>query len=313
MSFWLGYNVDMKSDKIVWSQASIEELKALLLEEEAEELDDSEEQISLDYPWEVVVVRQQTVTDENGGTSVNAVLKFDEVDGAEDYEVRVSLIDDDAAVAIGPISEWNFNSTDGTLTGVNSAIFTQSVSDKKTTTTFPILARPDWEGITLYLTVNRPVVDADGFAVAIVDPNFYAQNYAGLGGAYVGFFNSGSASGLSMDTTEGHYCAYDESMYVPTGNEGPTIRYNDGTTKTRINTLAPGDWAGSVVGSHDYTITWDRVGVNSANMRVFMDGNPVISKIGAWVPQEVMLIISAATGAHYNVHEISNVGGFIEY
>lgn len=303
----------MKSDKIVWSQSSIEELKAILADQDQDDLDESEEQISLDFPWEIVVIKQQTVTDESGGTSVNAVLGFDEVDGAEDYEVRISLIEEDGAVTIGPISEWTLNGGGGYLTGINSAVFTEEVTDKRTTANYPILVKPNWDSITLSVTVERPTIDADGFAIALADSAFYASDYVGNGGCYVGFFNSGAESGTAMDTTDGRYCAYDESMYVPTGNEGPTIRFNDGITKTRINTLDSAAWASSADGVHDYVVTWNKTGANTANMRVTYNGTLIISRNNAWVPQSARLFITAATGSADNVHIISGVGGYIEY
>lgn len=303
----------MKSDKIVWSQATIEELKNLLLEEEDEDFGESEEQISLDFPWEVVVVSQKTVTDEGGGTSVNAVLSFDEVAGAEDYEVRISVIEDDTSVEIGPISEWNLNTTDGYLLGLNSARFTESSAGEKTAAVYPLVVDPSWQAISLNLTVNRPVISADGFAVALADSTAYPLTYVGDIGSTVGFFNTGGEVGTSYDTTQKLYCAYNESLYVPTGNEGPTIRFNDGTTKTRINTISAATWAASAVGSHAYVVSWTRTGAFSANMRVTFDGTLIAAYNGVWVPQSARIMITAATGAAYNVHEISNVGGYIEY
>jgi hypothetical protein len=95
----------INSSKIVWSQSGLEELKRLL--NESDDDDQDEESLlspGLDYPWEPTVVLQESVVGDGGDIVVNVKLGFDDIDGAEDYEVRVALLPDivDLNPVLGP-------------------------------------------------------------------------------------------------------------------------------------------------------------------------------------------------------------------
>lgn len=95
----------IKSSKIVWDQAGIEELKRALAEPEIDEDEgDSEVPTDLDFPWEPRVVSQERVVGDGGDVVVNVTLGFDDIPDAEDYEVRVALLPDivDLNPVLGP-------------------------------------------------------------------------------------------------------------------------------------------------------------------------------------------------------------------
>lgn len=77
---------------IKWDRGSIEELRRWLVKELDPPESSEEESKVLDYPWPVTVKGQQILWGTGTDASVNATLAFDDIFGAEDYEVRTAMI-----------------------------------------------------------------------------------------------------------------------------------------------------------------------------------------------------------------------------
>jgi hypothetical protein len=91
----------VKSNRIEWNQSSIDELKRALGEGQGDDEEDLEQESTLDYPWVPEVVSQSLDLTETGTYKVSVVLGFDDIDGAEDYEVRITPLEDE--VNLNPI------------------------------------------------------------------------------------------------------------------------------------------------------------------------------------------------------------------
>lgn len=81
------------TDNIKWTKGSVDELKRWLAESEHEELIEAQE-TRLDYPWPITIKEQRTVWGSATTASVQTTLAFDDVPDAEDYEIRLAIIDD---------------------------------------------------------------------------------------------------------------------------------------------------------------------------------------------------------------------------
>jgi hypothetical protein len=95
----------INSSRIVWSQSGLEELRRLLNESDDDDQDEeSQSSPGLDYPWEPTVILQESVVGDDGDIVVNVKLGFDDIDGADDYEVRVAFLPDivDLTPILGP-------------------------------------------------------------------------------------------------------------------------------------------------------------------------------------------------------------------
>jgi len=82
------------ADKIKWSQSAIEELKQRLGQPElvVEEVIDETSEAEIPFPWPITVEEQNNVVGEDGKYVVNLVISWDDIPGAENYEVRVAPI-----------------------------------------------------------------------------------------------------------------------------------------------------------------------------------------------------------------------------
>jgi hypothetical protein len=82
----------LNADRIIWTDNTLNELRDLLGEIEIE-FDEDDIIDSLDFPWPITIKSVGHDEDEGGTQTVYAVISFDEVDGAETYEVRFSPLD----------------------------------------------------------------------------------------------------------------------------------------------------------------------------------------------------------------------------
>jgi len=82
-----------RSDRIVWTEAAIKELRDQLAEPEHDH-DVESPQLTLDYPWPLSVTNYQAITGIDGDAWVHGTIAFDEVFGAEDYEIRLVPIEE---------------------------------------------------------------------------------------------------------------------------------------------------------------------------------------------------------------------------
>jgi hypothetical protein len=81
----------LNADKIIWTDNTLNELRDLLGDFEIE-FDEEDLLDGLNFPWPITI--KSVGYDSDAGTqSVYAVISFDEVDGAETYEVRFSPLD----------------------------------------------------------------------------------------------------------------------------------------------------------------------------------------------------------------------------
>jgi hypothetical protein len=94
----------VKSNRIEWNQSSIDELKRALGEGQGDDEEDLEQESTLDYPWVPEVVSQSLDLTETGTYKVSVVLGFDDIEGAEDYEVRITLLPEDPFI---PAPKYN--------------------------------------------------------------------------------------------------------------------------------------------------------------------------------------------------------------
>ena len=96
----------VSGDQITWSENNINELRDLLRQGQIVDDEDIAEQ-KLTYPWPVDVVKTSTISSASGAAYVNALLEFDEVPDASDYEIRSSIYS--RYLDIPPVTEWSLN------------------------------------------------------------------------------------------------------------------------------------------------------------------------------------------------------------
>ncbi len=80
----------LESDRIVWKNNTLNELKSLLGENIAIDFDEDEIFGRLDFPWPISVDSIETDTDDQGDTWISMVISFDAIDAATKYQVRFS-------------------------------------------------------------------------------------------------------------------------------------------------------------------------------------------------------------------------------
>lgn len=102
----MGKNINAK--KITWTPNSIEELRRLLEIEPGDETEEEEGGPGLEYPWPLVVKEYAITYNDQGNAVVDITLGFDDVVGAEDYEVRISKVPTPPESTGGPADpEWS--------------------------------------------------------------------------------------------------------------------------------------------------------------------------------------------------------------
>lgn len=84
-----------------FDKASIEELKRWLVADESDQMSD-EAARALDYPWPVNLADVKTFWGSARKASVQATLSFDEVPDAEDYEIRLAIVEQDQNLIMPP-------------------------------------------------------------------------------------------------------------------------------------------------------------------------------------------------------------------
>lgn len=100
----------MQPDAPRWDKGSVEEFKRWLAESEPEEESPDDFDSKLDFPWPINVKEQRTIWGSAKDATIQSTLSFDDISGAEDYEIRLALIEQTPAAD-------NTSGGDGTTPG----------------------------------------------------------------------------------------------------------------------------------------------------------------------------------------------------
>ncbi len=84
----------MDSDRILWKDNTLDELKSLLGEDIQIEFDEDEAFGRLDFPWPITVTDVNVTTDKAGRTWATLTVEFDAVEAGSSYEIRFSLYEE---------------------------------------------------------------------------------------------------------------------------------------------------------------------------------------------------------------------------
>lgn len=103
----------MQPDAPRWDKGSVEEFKRWLAESEPEEESPDDFDSKLDFPWPINVKEQRTIWGSAKDATIQSTLSFDEIAGAEDYEIRLALLEQTPAAD-------NTSGGDGTNPGSGS-------------------------------------------------------------------------------------------------------------------------------------------------------------------------------------------------
>ena len=160
------------SDSIIWTEGGLEELRRQLAGEAVEELiDDSEQFSDLSFPWPLTIIRQEVVSGEDGTILINVVVGYDDVEGADDYEVRVSLLDNGGEDFLPPLDEWTFGTgSEHSINGPNDVQYTTSTAHLVAAASAPDTFG-DWQTISVEVTIDQSAISADGYFIGLADAN----------------------------------------------------------------------------------------------------------------------------------------------
>jgi hypothetical protein len=288
------------ADNIIWSENNINELRELLRQGE---VPDDEEVTSqqIYYPWPVDVVKTTTNTSASGASWVSALLQFDPMPDATEYEIRSSVYS--KFLDIPPVTEW-------TLNGIAKVVdnYVQLVDDgpylpfdlTAGSAVLPDFISTNFERIIITAQLElMPTTDgyrADGFYLGLIDSDLYPDTYIGGSGDSIGMTNGLPGTlGVYMTTLSRTFKTAVESYdltgaapsYGPFDNYRSYYEIPDGTL--------------------DIIFTIYRTGIDRCVVEYVINNETVLLIGNCYLPSFPRIYVSAAYGAISQEHRLNSL------
>lgn len=265
----------MDSKKIVWSPSTIEELRRALGEVDRDEEFEEQEGSDLDFPWPITVVKQEVSTSDSGDQVINATLGFTDVEGADDYEVRISLVPEIVSFwdGMSAFTSWPRNNNATLISGGTEVQLHSSSSLIEGSIVSPEFVPSDWSVIDITVRLNISG-GGDGWQVILWDAATHGTT--------------------ELSAVGTRFSAVIDGLWPGDNTTGFTS--NNGTTAVGNNSVS-GSFGQTGPTDYDYRFVWTKVSANSAGVQVFRNGALVkTSANNLWVPDTARVGIWGVNG-----------------
>lgn len=199
------------------------------------------------------------------------------------------FLDGAATWTAPPVSAWVLNG-DAFLDDGNVWLTDTGLS-QSSSAICPLPVPSTWESISFKATIDLPTIFADGFTITLLDDTEFATSYVGDGGDSQGLLNGSGPHSFSSWMTYSVYVWAPDARFV----------WDDGTTQSHYDTGITLD-----AGVHDYRVIWTRTATNEADVEVYIDDVLESATAAVWVPETILLALTAATGAVGNEHIVQS-------